>query len=56
MVYAREIDGETLTFGDAGKVLRNALVVYDHQTQSHWSQFIGEACLLYTDDAADAIL
>jgi hypothetical protein len=43
MVYAREIDGETLTFGDAGKVLRNALVVYDHQTQSQWSQFIGEA-------------
>ena len=43
MVYAREIDGEILTFGDAGKVLRNALVVYDHQTQSQWSQFIGEA-------------
>ena len=43
MVYAREINGEILTFGDAGKILRNALVVYDHQTQSQWSQFIGEA-------------
>ena len=43
MVYARDIDGTVLTFGDAGKVLRNALVVYDHQTKSEWSQFIGEA-------------
>jgi hypothetical protein len=43
MVYAREIDGAVLTFGDAGKILRNALVVYDHQTKSEWSQFIGEA-------------
>jgi len=43
MVYAREIDGTVLTFGDAGKLLRNALVVYDHQTKSEWSQFIGEA-------------
>ena len=43
MVYAREIDGAVLTFGDAGKLLRNALVFYDHQTKSEWSQFIGEA-------------
>ena len=43
MVYAREIKGEVLTFGHSGKVLRNALVVYDKQTGSLWSQFVGEA-------------
>lgn len=43
MVYARTINGEELTFGVSGMLLKNALVMYDHQTDSLWSQFLGEA-------------
>ncbi len=42
-MYAREIDGETYTFGVSGKLLRNVLVMYDRETNSEWSQLIGEA-------------
>ena len=31
------------TFGVSGRLLRNALVMYDHQTNSEWSQIRGEA-------------
>jgi len=41
-VYAREIDGEVHTFGVSGKLIMNALVMYDHQTRTLWSQFLGE--------------
>lgn len=43
MVYAREIAGETLTFGVSGKLLMNGLVMYDRETDSMWSQVSGEA-------------
>ena len=43
MVYAREVNGEELTFGVSGLLLRDALVMFDHQTDSLWSQFIGKA-------------
>jgi hypothetical protein len=47
MVYARpeapEPDQNDLTFGVSGYLLRDALVMYDHQTDSLWSQFLGEA-------------
>lgn len=43
MVYAREIGGETLTFGVSGKLLMNGLVMYDRETDSMWSQVSGEA-------------
>ena len=43
MVYAREIEGETLTFGVSGKLLMNGLVMYDRETDSMWSQVSGEA-------------
>lgn len=41
-MYAREIDGQVLTFGVFGKLIMNALVMYDRQTDSLWSQFMGE--------------
>ena len=42
-MYARETEEHTLTFGVSGKLIMNALVMYDHQTDSLWSQFLGEA-------------
>jgi hypothetical protein len=42
-VYAREIDGQELSFGVSGKLVRNVLVMYDRQTDSLWSQLLGEA-------------
>ena len=41
-MYAREIGEETLTFGVSGKLIMNALVMYDHQTRTLWSQFLGQ--------------
>lgn len=32
-----------LTFGVSGKLLRNVLVMYDRETESEWSQLLGEA-------------
>ena len=40
-MYAREIEGRELTFGVSGKLIMNALVLYDRQTDSLWSQFLG---------------
>jgi hypothetical protein len=42
-VYAREIDGQTYTFGVSGKLWANGLIMYDHQTNSLWSHVAGEA-------------
>ena len=42
-MYAREIDGAVHTFGVSGKLIMNVLVMYDHQTRSLWSQFLGQA-------------
>jgi hypothetical protein len=42
VVYAREVAGQELTFGVSGKLIMNALVMYDHQTETLWSQFIAE--------------
>ena len=42
-MYARNLGEETLTFGVSGKLIMNALVMYDHQTRSLWSQFLGRA-------------
>jgi hypothetical protein len=43
MVYSRIINRKELTFGHAGRTLRNAIVFYDTATNSFWSQFVGEA-------------
>ncbi len=42
-MYSREIDGKTYTFGVSGKLWRDALLMYDHQTRSLWSHITGEA-------------
>jgi len=42
-VYARTVNGRTLTFGVSGKLVRNSLVMYDHETQSLWSHLTGSA-------------
>ena len=40
IVYAREIEGVEHTFRVSGKLIMNALVMYDHQTNTLWSQFL----------------
>ncbi len=40
IVYAREIEGVEHTFRVSGKLFMNALVMYDHQTNTLWSQFL----------------
>ena len=42
-MYSREIQGEEYTFGVSGKLIMNALVMYDHQTDTLWSQFLRQA-------------
>ena len=39
-MYSRIINGEEHTFGVSGKLIMNALVMYDHQTNTLWSQFL----------------
>ncbi len=41
-MYARELDGTTLTFGVSGKLIMNGLVMYDRETGSLWSQVLGQ--------------
>ncbi len=42
-MYAREVEGQTLSFGVSGKLIMNALVMFDRQTETLWSQFLGRA-------------
>jgi len=42
-VYAREVDSKTLTFGVSGLLWNRSLVMYDKETGSLWSHFLGEA-------------
>ena len=42
-MYSRELDGETYTFGVSGKLWRDSLLMYDHQTRSLWSHITGKA-------------
>jgi len=37
------VDGKEYTFGVSGKLWRNGLVMYDHQTDTLWSGVTGEA-------------
>lgn len=39
-MYGRIINGEEHTFGVSGKLIMNALVMYDHQSNTLWSQFL----------------
>ncbi|MBI4521491.1 MAG: DUF3179 domain-containing protein [Gemmatimonadetes bacterium] len=40
-MYARQVGGQTLTFGVSGMLYRDALVMYDRQTGTLWSQVDG---------------
>jgi hypothetical protein len=42
-VYSREINDEIYTFGVSGKLIRNVLVMFDRETDTLWSQLLGEA-------------
>jgi hypothetical protein len=42
-VYDPVIEGKRFTFGVSGKLYKAALVMYDRQTESLWSQLMGEA-------------
>ena len=45
MVHRRELDGETLVFGNQGDLFGNAMTWWDHGTGSVWSQPLGEAIM-----------
>lgn len=42
-MYARPVKGKVLTFGVSGKLVRNSLLMYDHETHSLWSHLTGSA-------------
>ena len=42
-MYARTVNGKALTFGVSGKLVRNSLLMYDHETSSLWSHLTGSA-------------
>ncbi len=41
MVYTRRVQGQELTFGVSGKLYKDALVMFDRQTESLWTQVDG---------------
>lgn len=43
VVYDREIDGKEYTFGVSGNLLKNALVMFDYETESLWPIVYGES-------------
>jgi hypothetical protein len=43
IVFDRLVDGNELTFGVSGFLYHNNLVMYDHRTETLWSQILGEA-------------
>jgi hypothetical protein len=43
VIFSREVEGETLTFGNTSALYQSNLVMYDHQTGSYWFQVAGEA-------------
>jgi hypothetical protein len=42
IVFDRRVDGQRLTFGVSGYLYKNNLVMYDHQSETLWSQALGE--------------
>ena len=42
-MYAREVEGRTLTFGVSGMLFRDGLVMYDRQTETLWTQVDGRS-------------
>ena len=43
MVFDRRVDGRILSFGTTGRLRKSDMIMYDHQTESFWQQFTGEA-------------
>jgi len=39
--FIREVDGKLYTFGVSGKLYNSDLVMYDHQTNTYWTQALG---------------
>ena len=42
-MFSRRVEGRVYTFGVSGKLWKNGLVMYDHQTETLWSGVTGEA-------------
>jgi hypothetical protein len=45
VAFDRRVGGEVLDFGTSGSLHRSALVMYDRQTESLWTQFDGQAVI-----------
>ncbi|UVE52014.1 DUF3179 domain-containing protein (plasmid) [Haloferax larsenii] len=43
VVFERNVEGRTLTFGTSGKLADDALVMYDRETKSEWKQPLGRS-------------
>ena len=43
MVYSRELNGKSYTFGISGLLYKSNVLLYDHQTESLWSQLMSKA-------------
>ena len=41
-MYSREVAEQELTFGVSGKLIMNVLVMFDRETNTLWSQLLGE--------------
>jgi hypothetical protein len=39
-VYSRQIEGQNHTFGVSGRLYKSNVLLYDHQTESLWSQLM----------------
>src|SRR5262249_27721929 len=43
IVFDRNVEGQTLTFGVFGELWLGSMIMYDQETMSHWSHLHGEA-------------
>lgn len=43
MVYSRKVDDKLYTFGVSGRLYKSNVLLYDHQTESLWSQLMEKA-------------
>ena len=43
ITFDRRVDGRTLVFGVSGFLYKRNLVMWDHETESWWSQLLGQA-------------
>jgi hypothetical protein len=43
VVYSRNVEGQVYTFGVSGRLYKSNVLLYDHQTESLWSQLLEKA-------------